>query len=284
MKILTLNTHSLVESEYEKKLIALAKMILKEQPDIISMQEVNQTESEQVYPSVFLDGYTRCKDCNVVIRQDNHAARLAHMLNENGLKYYWTWIPIKLGYDKYDEGLAIFSREPILESHQFPSSRIQDYYNWKSRKVLGIRTAHVENSWFYCVHMGWWNDAEEPFSEQWDEIERVLKSKSGQIWIMGDFNSPAGISGEGYDYVRQHGWKDSYIYALTKDCGNTVEKVIDGWNADEVDAKGMRIDMIWSKQQEIIKSSRVVFDGKEYPVISDHYGVMIEVEGEQKHE
>ena len=26
-----------------------------------------------------------------------------------GICYYWTWLPVKLGYGKYDEGMAIFS-------------------------------------------------------------------------------------------------------------------------------------------------------------------------------
>lgn len=278
MKVLTLNTHSLIEKEYEKKLQEFAKAIQKEEPDIIALQEVNQTSETFVYPSVLLNRFVRCRDCDVVIRKDNHAARLAEILEHMGCQYYWTWIPVKLGYNIYDEGLAIFSKEKIVDTHQFPTSRTTEYKNWKTRKALGIQTNHNGGSWFYCVHMGWWHDKEEPFSMQWDAFEDMVSSRKGHIWVMGDFNSPADVRNEGYDYVKRFGWKDSYLCAREKDSGYTVEKVIDGWRDKETAPEGMRIDMIWSKQEENVMSSKVLFNGKTYPVVSDHYGVMIDVE------
>ena len=284
MKILTLNTHSLIEKDYEKKLLQFAEVIYKETPDIFALQEVNQSVGAAACPSVMLSGYKRCRDCDVVIRADNHAARLAELLRKNGLTYYWTWIPIKLGYGIYDEGLALFSNQPILETKQFPTSRIQDYNNWKSRKALGIRTAHDEETWYYTVHMGWWDDEEEPFQEQWDKMEAALKDVSGNVWIMGDFNNPAQVRNEGYDYLRKFGWNDSYYMAAVKDEGYTVEGVIDGWRDKGVQEAGMRIDLIWTKEAADVKSSCVICNGKNYPIVSDHYGVMIVVEGEEKHE
>ena len=282
MKILTLNTHSLIEKDYKRKLLQFTEVICKERPEVFALQEVNQSASAALCPSVMLDGYTRCKDCDVVIRADNHAAKLVQLLRAEGLNYYWTWIPVKLGYGIYDEGLALFSSQPILETKQFPTSRIYDYTNWKSRKALGIKTAHNgKESWYYTVHMGWWDDEEEPFREQWDRIEDVLREVGENIWIMGDFNSPAEIRGEGYDYVRQHGWKDTYCMASVKDGGNTVEGEIDGWREKGVSGSGMRIDMIWSKEEVDIESSRVICNGENEPIVSDHYGVMIVVGGQK---
>lgn len=284
MKILTLNTHSLIEEHYEEKLLQFVEVIKKEQPDVIGMQEVNQRIDSPIRPSVTLHGYTRCKGYGGVVRMDNHAARLAELLLEQGVTYYWTWIPVKLGYEIYDEGLALFSSKPILETQQFPTSRIQDYNNWKKRKMLGIRTAHSEDTWFYTVHMGWWKDEEEPFKMQWDKVENALADHTGNVWVMGDFNSPAQVRGEGYDYVKSFGWKDSYCMAAEKDGGNTVEGVIDGWRNDETEGTGMRIDLIWSREEVNVKSSHVICDGKNYPIVSDHYGVMIVVEGDLKNE
>lgn len=284
MKIITLNTHSLIEKQYEEKLLEFVKVIQAESPDIFALQEVNQTAAEIIYPSVMMNGFRPCKDCDAVVRADNHAARLAALLREKGLFYYWTWIPVKLGYDKYDEGMALFSKQKIEETHQFYTSKIQDYNNWKSRKALGIRTLHEGGSWFYCIHMGWWDDQDEPFQNQWDVIEKVMADKEGHVWLMGDFNSPAQIRGEGYDYIRSRGWKDSYTYAEKKDSGITVGKVIDGWRDSEVDENGMRIDMIWSKEEESVTSSEVICNEKNYPIVSDHYGVMITVECEEKYE
>lgn len=283
MKILTLNTHSLIESEYETKLLQFVEMMKNEKPDIVGLQEVNQSIKSPIRPSVMLKGYTRCKGYSGVVRMDNHAARIAELLLENGLVYYWTWIPVKIGYGIYDEGIAMFSSRPILETQQCPTSRVQDYQNWKTRKILGIRTEHDENTWYYTVHMGWWDDEDEPFKNQWDKAEDALKEEK-KVWVMGDFNSPAQVRDEGYDYVKNHGWNDSYCMAEAQDSGDTVEGVIDGWREKGVSGSGMRIDHIWSKHKVKVKSSQVVFNGKQYPVISDHYGVMIIIEGENKYE
>ena len=43
MKLLTLNTHSLIEPEYEAKREIFVEFIAKEQPDVFAFQEVNQT-------------------------------------------------------------------------------------------------------------------------------------------------------------------------------------------------------------------------------------------------
>ena len=50
MKLITLNTHSLIEEHYEEKLRAFADLICKERPDILAMQEVNQLASEEILP------------------------------------------------------------------------------------------------------------------------------------------------------------------------------------------------------------------------------------------
>ena len=57
--------------------------------------------------------------------------------------------------------------------------------------------------------MGWWNDEEEPFVDQWKCIQETLKDskyREGTIWLMGDFNSQDDVRGEGYDLVLKSGW------------------------------------------------------------------------------
>ena len=44
MKLMTLNTHSLEEENYEAKLHAFAEGVCRAEPDIIALQEVNQTQ------------------------------------------------------------------------------------------------------------------------------------------------------------------------------------------------------------------------------------------------
>lgn len=42
MKLLTLNTHSIIDKDYERKIEVLAKAILRYKPDVIALQEVMQ--------------------------------------------------------------------------------------------------------------------------------------------------------------------------------------------------------------------------------------------------
>ena len=43
MKLLTLNTHSLIEPDYEAKREIFVNFIAAEQPEVFALQEVNQT-------------------------------------------------------------------------------------------------------------------------------------------------------------------------------------------------------------------------------------------------
>ena len=108
MKILTLNTHSLVEENSEEKLKWFVEGILREKPDIIALQEVNQTADEGWMDPQMLAGQYPVPGC-MKIRKDNFAARCAHLLREAGLECFWAWVPVKLGYGKFDEGVAVLS-------------------------------------------------------------------------------------------------------------------------------------------------------------------------------
>lgn len=287
MKLLTFNTHSLIEKDYDRKLEQFTCFIAREQPEVFCLQEVNQTRTAAVKPDESMPGFIRSCASEEPVREDNHAASLAELLRQSGICYQWTWTGAKIGYDRYDEGLAIFSRSPILETKQFYISGSTDYENWKSRKVLGIRTTEIgetsdgSSSWFYTMHMGWWKDEEEPFQEQWDRFQQVVSPDTEEtLWLLGDFNSRADLRGEGYDYIRRHGWLDTWELAEMKDSGVTVGGAIDGWRdpKDNGQNRGMRIDYIWINRPERISRFQVVLNGQSDPVLSDHYGVMVETE------
>ena len=148
MKILTLNTHSLAEENATEKMELFAGILEKEQPEVMAFQEVNQTMAEPFINEKEVSGYQPVNGHEGKMRRDNYGASLAEALRKKGLSYYWTWIPVKVGYDKYDEGLAIFSKSPILSSCVFNLSASDDYYNWKTRKTLGI---HTEKGWFFII-------------------------------------------------------------------------------------------------------------------------------------
>ena len=282
MKLLTINTHSLQEQNYPKKLEDFIDIIVQERPDIVALQEVNQSVDAPLAGRPLLCGYVPCPGNEIPIREDNHAAQAAFRFQFAGLHCSWTWVPAKIGYGKYDEGMAIFCfHDKIADIDSFYISKCHDYDNWKTRKVLGVRTAHM-NNWYYTVHMGWWQDSEEPFLSQWEQFDSALYDKRDEatLWLMGDFNSPAEIRGQVYDCITHSYWYDTYLLADQKDDGITVEGVIDGWRdqiPDPSSQKGMRIDHIWCSKPVQVRSSKVMFNHMNGPVISDHFGVMIEL-------
>ena len=228
MKLITLNTHSLAEPDYENKLKLFARAVLRETPDVIALQEVNQSVDEEPVGTEQLRecGFTQCRevelesgeaagrgpdgcgemrkigagDCkgqaehgvgdwggNVPVRADNHAFRLAGLLAEGGMPCFWTWVPAKIGYGRYDEGTALFSRRPIAQARWFYLTGTRDYNNWKTRKALEIC---VEESGrqrrFFSLHMGWWGDEEEPFARGvpagWTPMSWPRAGTAGSRW------------------------------------------------------------------------------------------------------
>lgn len=280
MKILTLNTHSLQEENYQAKLDWFIQGILQEMPDIIALQEVNQTANAELMDLDMLEGQYPIPGC-MKIRRDNHAAVVAHRLRQAGIACYWAWLPIKLGYDRYDEGVAILSLgRKIRCVDKFPISRVNDYQNWRTRAALGVQVEGLSD-WFYCLHMGWWDDVAERFLDQWKVLNSCIAGKRmcDTVWLLGDFNAPDVIPGQSYEHMVACGWIDTYQIALRKDNGITVPGIIDGWQKTCAEKKleGMRLDYIWCNRKKEVLSSRAVFNGTREPVVSDHYGVLIKV-------
>lgn len=270
MKLLTLNTHSLEEADMEKKQEQFVSFIEQEKPEVFALQEVNQLMSSPVVKEIPQTLFP-VQD-TIPLREDNHALAISKLLSRAGLTYYWAWLPIKVGYSKYDEGLAIFSRLPILEAENLLVSNVNEYSNYRTRRILGIRN---QDGWFYDCHMSWWGDPDEPFAGQWKKLLEQLAGKA-PIYLLGDFNGDAAIRNENYDLIENSGFYDTFKLARTRDEGWTVSGAIDGWKDQEF-ADARRIDQIWVNEETPVTSSRVVFNGKTEPVISDHYGIEIEV-------
>lgn len=255
MKLLTINTHSIIEENYKEKCDIFADAINRIKPDIIAMQEVNQSKNAKT-----ISGYEN-------IKEDNHALKICRMLND----YHFSWLGVKIGYKIFEEGLAIFSKEPVLNVSNLLLSDTNDYNNWKTRKA---QIAKIGDLLVCNVHMGWWDDLEEPFSRQFNRLDKYLSNFSDTIFLMGDFNSPADEKNKGYDMILSCGWFDTYSLAQKKDSGFTVTGEIAGWEQNR-DSK--RIDYIFTNKKIKVKSSQVIFDGKNEEIISDHSGVIIDI-------
>ena len=78
MKLLTLNTHSLIEPDYEAKREIFVNFIAAEQPEVFALQEVNQTASAPLLGDAPA-GYCPCPGNTLLLKADNHAAAVARM-------------------------------------------------------------------------------------------------------------------------------------------------------------------------------------------------------------
>ena len=268
-KLLTLNTHSWQEADNTSCLRHVTEAVLAEQPDVIALQEVNQSEKGQAagIERLTASGYSTA---GFVINENNWALCLAEALRHKGLAYQWSWGFAHVGYRTWAEGVAVLSRKPILEVR---TTDISDpglaADSWRHRRVLAIRNA---DGWFCSVHTGWWEDAEDPFAGQWQRLNDFTKTMDGSRYLMGDFNCPAHLRHQGYHLMTASGWQDCYARADEKDGGVTVPGQIDGWRQEQVD--GFRLDLCLAGQAGHTLCSRVIFNGGFYPVVSDHFGVL----------
>ncbi len=274
MKLLTLNTHSLAEKDPQASARELVRLIVQEEPELIALQEVGQRADSPIVPTEAIPDRFRACGASVPIREDLYALCLDRLLHEAGMEYGWAWLPVKLGYGRYDEGVAVFSRHPLSDIHTLCVSSELPYENWRRRMLLGVLPEGY-NRWFYSVHYGWWEDEEEPFPLQWGRTLTALRGKKS--CLLGDFNNPAHRRGEGYDLVSATGFFDSFALAKER-CGDaTVVGKIDGWQHDGENSL-RRIDQIFWSDPVSVSSYRTVFDGTDYGVISDHFGILITAE------
>ena len=267
MKILTLNAHSLSEENQALKTKQTAEFIINSRIDVIFLQEVCQTIYEE--PEESNQYYKGTEN----LRKDNYALALSECLKDLNSIYYWTWLPIKLGFGKFEEGVAVFSKKEIRETEFFTITREQDFMNWRKRAALGIRN---DDGWFCTTHMGWWADEQEPFMEQLERLNTPLLCKEGRIFLGGDFNAPDFIEDESYAHLISSGWLDTRELAKEKNGRYSAEGNIIG--CQDSTLQKMRIDYIFVNEKIPVRSSSIVFDGRNSPVVSDHYGVMIETE------
>ena len=273
MKIMTLNTHSYIEAESERKLALLINMLMRIRPDVIALQEVNQTKAS---PSAKVNKEIALQSFGIELKADNYGLRIAEKLLKNGIRYNLVWAGIKDSYDSYEEGLCFLTKAPVTRAEAFVISKVDSDSDWRKRMALGIEIGY---EWFYNVHMGRWDDEKEPFYNQWIRLKQRVNYMS-PAWLMGDFNAPSDRRSEGYDCIISSGWHDTFMLAENKDSGFTVTEKIDGWHDAPYPFENKRIDYIFTDIKKKIFSSYTAFNGTDEEKISDHHAVVVTYERE----
>lgn len=236
---------------------------------------MNQSADAPLADASLLEGLFPLQT-SVPLRADNHAARAARLLRLCGIACSWVYLPMKRGYNRYDEGLALLAlNRRITWAESRLLSRSAAYDSWKTRYALAVRVEGLTD-WFCCLHMGRWGDEAEPFAAQWRALSTFADAAgAGPRWLMGDFNAPSGQRGEGYDLIAASGWHDAWALARQRLGHATISGPIDGWQDSP---GGLRIDHIWCSRPAEISTAITLFDGLRHPVISDHFGVMIDAQ------
>ena len=276
MRLLTLNTHSRPE-EAMVAAATIAQWITEQKIDLVALQEVNQSRSAKVVDgsALLASGCCMLSEEPPSIGDDNFAWVLAQALQKHTHACRWCYVPVKIGYGVYDEGLALFWLGEVVDFHVLPVSATRDYADWRRRDALGIR---LRDTWFYTVHTARWDDEKEPFLHQWRTLHRALYDK-GRVFLLGDFNVPAHDCGQGYDRMIADGWIDAFTAAAKADGYATAFGAIDGWK-DATAPFGQRIDYILTNDRNIrfLQAGTVFDQTRGEGVVSDHCGVFWEWE------
>lgn len=275
-KLFTLNTHSWIEDNPEDKLEKLIDFIIREEPNYFCLQEINQQiTSPIVKPNQF---YVEAQGNNFPIKEDNYALLIAEKLASKGLVYYWSWAVNHVGYGKYDEGVAIFSKEKLTDVESILVSQTDDYEDYHTRKVL---VGNTSNKAIYSVHFSWWIDdkSEKCFEKEWNIILKNIKARRSlgyQTIIMGDFNNAAHIENEGYQLIKESApfLKDTFVNSKSVVGQYTVLNEIDGWDGND---QSLRIDYVFVDEDVEVDKHMVIFDNLNEEIISDHFGIIIEL-------
>lgn len=274
LKVLTLNTHAWMEEHPEEKLEQLADTLAAEEYAVIALQEINQSmQAEPVEDDAFIS--PKETHFPVRIKADNFAYMLVSKLRERGINYYWSWSASHIGYSKYDEGIAILSEFPFTAESHLVSDTVE-YTNHFTRKILkGLIEYKGRQVTVISSHYSWWTDdsGNKLFQPEWSRtLDNITKEERQTILVMGDFNNDPSIAKEGYEQVVQTApfLSDTFEVAEKTIGEATVMQAIDGWSGHSDDK---RIDYIFVGENISVEQYRVVFDGRNEPVVSDHFGV-----------
>jgi maltose 6'-phosphate phosphatase len=276
MRVLTVNVHGWIEENTPEKIKRLAKTIAEKDYEVIAMQEVNQPlDEKEIEHPTYLPPLI--EEHPIPLKEKNYAKVLLDELAVYGKKYYWSWSANHIGYDKYDEGLAILTKNP-QQSEAITVSETFDYTSISTRNVLKTIVTIADEEWtIFNGHFSWWRDMNDQlvFKNEWDNVKQHFTDiDKKRVLFMGDFNNESNLKGKGYDYLLETApfLKDGYVHAEKTYGEATVPAGIDGWKQV---TSGKRIDYIFLSQELLVKECNVIFDGQNEPIISDHYGVEI---------
>ncbi|MFS1664077.1 endonuclease/exonuclease/phosphatase family protein [Streptococcus sp. zg-JUN1979] len=266
MKCLTLNAHSFREELPLKRLFDLAEHILEVDYDVICLQEINQALSTPVAKD--LSHFTALADFPSV-HEDNYALYLVNYLKQKGQRYYWSWVYNHISYDTYNEGVAILSKTPF-EAQSLLVSDKDDEFDYNTRRVLIAKTT-IDDKALTVVNLHM-SPEEAGFQKEWQRLEEVLMKESKPCIVLGNFN--VDTNSDGYKRILASPLDLADCHMVAKDTRGefTVCRSLEDGTYKEV-----MMDHVFVSKAFKVELSCVSFDGGDAPVVSDHYGLTVDV-------
>ena len=274
--VLTVNLHTYQEKRQNEKFNLITDVIGKMDIDFIAFQECAQNKS-----STITEG---------IIREDNMALILSNSIkNKYAIDYNFIWAWAHYGWTVWEEGVAILSKYPLIESEDKYISTGTSVYNITSRKVIygSYQIPDIGIINIFSAHLHW--RTSETDEEQNNQIKRtksmarekepIAGSAYVGTFICGDFNgNPTSSSpwSEGYNTMMlDNEYADSFLEAYP-DANSKPAKSI--YNTVGGDFPG-RIDYIFMNNNSSFKvvDSQIIFTPDIVGKISDHYGVLTKV-------
>lgn len=271
--ILTLNLHTYQETRQSEKFNLITDVIGKMNVDFVAFQECAQNKSAAITSGI--------------IREDNMALLLSDRIKAKyNSEYNFVWNWAHYGWTVWEEGVAILSRHPLLNTEDRYISTYTGTSDITSRKVIyGSYQTPDKVFAVLSAHTHW--RLTETDEEQNNQIKKI-KSMAAEKWaltsdslafICGDFNGNPTSDypwSEGYfTMVQNNEYTDTFLHAYPEANNKPAQSI---YNTIGGEFPG-RIDYIFLKNNPHFKvvDSQIIFTNEIVGSVSDHFGVLTKV-------
>ena len=271
--ILTLNLHTYQEIRQSEKFNLITDVIGMMNIDFVAFQECAQNKSAATISGI--------------IREDNMALVVSDRLKTKyNAEYNFVWNWAHYGWTVWEEGVAILSRYPLINSEDRYISTFTGTSDITSRKVIHGSYQTPDGIFnLFSAHTHW--RLTESDEEQNNQIKKI-KSMAAEKWaltsdsltfICGDYNG---------NPTSDYPWSEGYNTMMqNNDYTDTFLNIYPG--ANNRPAQGIyqtiggdfpgRIDYIFLKNNPHLKviDSQIIFTNEIVGNVSDHFGVLTKV-------
>lgn len=271
--ILTLNLHTYQETRQSEKFNLITDVIGKMNVDFVAFQECAQNKSAAITSGI--------------IREDNMALLLSNRIKakyNSEYNYVWNWA--HYGWTIWEEGVAILSRYPLINTEDRYISTYTGTSDITSRKVI-YGSYQTPDGVFdiFSAHTHW--RLTETDEEQNNQIKKI-KSMAAEKWsltpdsltfICGDFNGNPTSDypwSEGYTTMMQNDeYTDTFLNIYPEANNRPAQSMYQTIGGDFPG----RIDYIFMKNNPHFKvlDSQIIFTNEIVGSVSDHFGVLTKV-------